>query len=67
MVISLNRGLVIVQIHLVNYRNVLQRIWMGLKYICGYKTKYGHWDEMVLDNSHIQQLEATLEYLKGKQ
>ena len=67
MVISLNRGLVVVQIHLVNYRNVFQRIWVGLRYICGYKTKYGHWDEMILDISHVQQLETTLEYLKGKQ
>ena len=67
MVISLNRGLVVVQIHLVNYRNVFQRIWVGLRYMCGYKTKYGPWDEMILDISHVQQLETTLEYLKGKQ
>ena len=66
MVISLNKGIVVVQVHLVNYRNVFQRIWVGLKYVCGYKSKYGVWDEMLLETTHIQQLEETLRYLKGE-
>jgi hypothetical protein len=65
-VISLNKGLVVVQIHLKNYRNVFKRIWVALKYIFGYKSKYGDWDEMLLDEGHVPQLTETLEYLKGK-
>lgn len=66
MVISLNAGLVVVQIHLKNYKGFFERVWVGVKYIFGYKSKYGDWDEMLLDESHIPQLEETLEYLKGK-
>lgn len=65
-VISLNKGIVVVQVHLVNYRNFFQRVLVGIKYIFGHKSKYGDWDEMILDETHIPQLEETLKYLKGE-
>lgn len=67
LVVKLSAGIVVVQIHLVNYRNFFKRVSTGFKYIFGYKSKYGDWDEMVLDESHIEQLEETLKYLKGKE
>lgn len=26
------------------YHNIFQRIWITIKYVFGYKCKYGHWD-----------------------
>lgn len=65
-VITLNKGIVILQVHLVNYRGFFNRLWIGLKYAFGYKSKYGDWDEMILDSEHIESLEAVIMYLKGK-
>lgn len=65
-VITLNKGIVTLQIHLKNYRNFFQRVIVGIKYIFGYKSKYGDWDELILDESHIPQLEEVIAYLKGK-
>lgn len=30
------------------YRNIFKRIWVAIKYIFGYKSKYGDWDCFVL-------------------
>lgn len=30
-------------------RNVLQRIWAAIRYILGYGSKFGHWDEVLID------------------
>jgi hypothetical protein len=65
-VITLNKGIVTVQVHLVTYRDFFKRFWLGLKYAFGYKSKYGDWDEIVLDETHIEQLEEVIAYLKGK-
>ena len=32
------------EVKLVQYRNIFQRIWVAIKYICGYKCRYGNWD-----------------------
>lgn len=31
-------------IYLNDYRGFFKRLWVGIKYIFGYKCKYGHWD-----------------------
>ena len=33
--------------HLTTHRNFFQRLWYGLKYAFGYKSRYGAWDEML--------------------
>ena len=33
-----------VEAQLVQYRNFWQRLWASIKYVFGYKCKYGHWD-----------------------
>ena len=43
-----------------------QRLWAGLKYIFGYKCKYGNFEEVILDESHADQLQKIVDYLKGK-
>ena len=36
----------------------------GLKYIFGYRCKYGDFDELVLSSKHIKALENVVNYLK---
>lgn len=45
-----------IQTQLVNHKNFLRRIWSALKYILGYKCKYGAWEETVLDKEGIEKL-----------
>lgn len=41
-----------------------KRIWIAIKYIFGYKCKYGMFDEIILDKKDIPKLEKIIEYLK---
>ena len=50
-------------IFLNQYRNVLKRVWIAIKYIFGYKCKYGHWDCWTLRNEDIQKLKELLNQL----
>ena len=43
-----------------------KRIWYGLKYIFGYKCKYGHFDEFVLDPKDAGKMIEMLEKIKEK-
>ena len=36
------------EIHLVTYENIFQRILAAIKYIFGYKSKYGDWDSIII-------------------
>lgn len=44
-----------VHIHLVK-RSFWYRVKYGLKYIFGYKSIYGAWDEFILDKTHVKSL-----------
>lgn len=47
--------------------NLLGRIKTALKYIFGYKCKFGHWEEIVLDGDKVSELYQFLnEYSKDK-
>lgn len=41
-----------------------KRIVLAVKYIFGYKCKYGQFDEVILDKKDIPKLEKIIEYLK---
>jgi hypothetical protein len=30
------------------YQNVFKRVWIALKYVFGYRCKYGHWDCFIM-------------------
>jgi hypothetical protein len=32
-----------------NDRPFWQRLWMSIKYVFGYKSRYGHWDSFIVD------------------
>ena len=36
-----------VYIHLTTHRNFFKRLWHGLKYAFGYKSRFGAWDEFI--------------------
>ena len=41
------------------------RLWHGLRYIFGYRCKYGHFDEVILTEDHVEKLENVVKFLKG--
>lgn len=51
-----------VQVHLVK-RPFWHRLKYGLKYIFGYKSRYGAWDEFILDPTHATDLEKLANHL----
>lgn len=42
----------------------LERLWTGVKYIFGFKSKYGHFGEFILDPNNTQELIDVLEQFK---
>lgn len=51
-------------IHL-NKFSFWERLIHGIKYIFGYKCKYGDWDEFILNERHAMQLIKLANFLKG--
>jgi len=37
----------IVTVHLSSHKNILKRLWLAIKYVCGYRSRFGHWDEFL--------------------
>lgn len=52
-------------IHLVHY-GFWRRLKAGLKYIFGYKCRYGQWDEFIFKSEHANQLRELAEILSNK-
>lgn len=55
-----------VHVHL-NQRSFWHRVKYAIKYVFGYKCRYGAWDEFILEPKHIPVLEETLHYLQSKE
>ena len=51
-------------IHLCSYYGFWQRVWRGLKYIFGYRCKYGHWDVFIFNENDTDKLQAMVDTLK---
>jgi len=57
-------NMVYLHIHLQSYDSFWKRLVRGIKYIFGYKSRYGDWDEIILnpeDKSKIEEIVKTLE------
>jgi len=39
-----------------DYQNIFKRIWIAIKYIFGYKCKYGHWDCFTLQQEDADRM-----------
>lgn len=57
---------VYVDVHLVK-RSFWGRLKHGIKYIFGYKSQYGAWDEIIMGPQHIKGLESVVKYLKDSE
>lgn len=57
--------MVYVEIHLVPLR-WYKRLWIGLKYIFGYKCCYGNFEEMILSPKHARQIYDLYRFLRPK-
>lgn len=52
-------------IHLVKEHNIFKRIWYAIKYIFGYKCKYGAFEEFIFKPQDANKLQELTNYLKG--
>ena len=59
------KGDVYVSIHLTPEYNIWRRIWMAIKYVFGYKCRYGYFDEFIFKKSDADKLQAVVNYLKA--
>jgi len=56
---------VYVHFHLVK-RPFWQRFNYAIKYILGYKSRYGAWDEFILNHTHIDKLKDIVNHLEDE-
>ena len=50
-----------------NYNHTFfKRVWMAIKYIFGYRSKYGHYDTMNVRYEDVPRMIALLEEFRGK-
>jgi hypothetical protein len=54
-----------VHVHLIK-RSFWYRLKYGVKYIFGYTSKYGAWDEFILNPGHIDQLQNVVDHLNNE-
>lgn len=55
---------VYVSVHLTPEYNIWKRVWMAIRYIFGYKCRYGHFDEFIFKKSDAGRLQKVVNFLK---
>lgn len=50
------------EVYLKQYRGFFKRVWIALKYIFGYSSRYGHWDCTIMNDAESRKLHGFLEY-----
>ena len=56
---------VYVSVHLTLEYKLWKRIWMAIKYIFGYKSCYGHFDEFIFKKSDADRLQKVVNFLRS--
>ena len=56
-----------VHINLTDYKNFWQRVKYGIKYIFGYKSRYGAFDEFIFNTEDAPKLQRLVDYLKEQE
>ena len=51
-------------IHLIPEHNIFKRIKNAIKYIFGYRCKYGYFDSITLNKEHYEQINNLANFLK---
>lgn len=57
---------VYVSVHLATYRGFWKRLWHGLKYAFGHKSRYGSFDEIILRKEDADNLQKVVDHLRIK-
>lgn len=57
---------VFVSVYLIPESNIFRRIWTGIKYIFGHRSRYGYFDEFIFKKSDATRLQKVVDYLKSK-
>ena len=52
--------LLYIEPHLITHDNFFKRIWIGLKYVFGYRSRFGEFDEVVLSIESQRKLREML-------
>ena len=52
------------QPHLTTHRNFFKRLWRGLKYAFGYKSRFGDWDSVIFKDEDLNRLRNYLNKYK---
>ena len=45
------------------YRGFWRRLWVAVRYVCGYKSRFGHWDCFILRAEDAPRLRALVDKL----
>lgn len=56
---------VYVSVHLIPEYRLWKRIWRAIRYIFGYRSRYGHFDEFIFKKSDAKRLQKVVDYLKS--
>ena len=54
-----------VSVHLTPEYRIWKRICIAIKYIFGYKCKFGHFDEFIFKKTDADKLQSVVNYLKS--
>jgi len=57
--------LVFMHIHLANYKSFWKRLWYGLAYAFGRKSRFGAFDEIILNPKDADKLQRVVNHLKN--
>ncbi len=50
-----------IEIYLVSYQSFFQRLWRAVRYVFGYKCRYGNWDEMLVSPAKAVEMRQLLD------
>ena len=51
---------VYVAVNLIPHKNILKRLWIAIKYVFGYKSRFGQYDEFMLKPEELKKLAEIL-------
>lgn len=56
----------VMEVHLSNFRGFFGRVWHAIKYVLGYRCRYGDWDTMYVKYSDVDSMIKMLIQYKQK-
>lgn len=59
---SLDDNFIYCTISLKPEKNIFKRMWNAIKYIFGYKSKFGDFEEIILDENKIYEIKNIIQY-----